>query len=219
MIRIKKDTFLFEVIKQIKSKKAKNDIKAELEYHLYNSKSNWMEKGFSEEEAERKAVQGMGNPTLLGNEFNNIHSPWYIYFLKLNVVSFLYACMVMFPIQLMANEYRISRITDLHIDTVKSFVTLVIPFALLLGTIFLLLLTKKWLRKRKANFWTIILWVPYWVLIISLMTLFFPMAHAADDPGIGIGIIAGGAMIAFPVYILIINLISYVSNNKVKINR
>ncbi|WP_019414834.1 permease prefix domain 1-containing protein [Paenisporosarcina sp. TG20] len=219
MISINKDTFLTEVIKQIKSKKAKSAVKAELEYHLDNSKTNWIEKGFSEQEAEEKTVGQMGNSIKLGIELNQLHSPWYIYLLKLNAVSFLYAIIIWFPIALMAHVYKVSRITGLNISTVNTSVNIIILVVLIVGTLFLFFITKRWLKRRKSNFWTIILWIPYWILLVTLSTIFSSPLINADDPGIGIGIIAFGAMIVFPVYILLINLVSYASNNKAQINK
>ena len=87
------------------------------------------------------------------------------YFIKLNVISILYALMIFVPIQLMANVYRISRRTGWNIGTVNilSSVTIVVGF--IIGTILLFFLTKKWMKSRKANFWTVILWVPYFVFL------------------------------------------------------
>jgi hypothetical protein len=78
------------------------------------------------------------------------------YFLKLNVVSILYAFIVLIPIQLMGNVYRISRLTTWEIDTVNMLIAAIIIVDVIGGTILLLLLTRKWLGDRKANFWTVI---------------------------------------------------------------
>ncbi|WP_256238646.1 hypothetical protein [Bacillus sp. EB600] len=52
------------------------------------------------------------------------------YFIKLNVVSILYALMIFVPIQLMGNVYRISRLTGWNIGTVNTLsgVTIVVGF-------------------------------------------------------------------------------------------
>ncbi|WP_428910807.1 FtsW/RodA/SpoVE family cell cycle protein [Niallia sp. Krafla_26] len=68
-----KDTFLSEVLNQIRSKEAKKFVSSELEYHLKRSKNRWMEKGFNEFDAEEKAVKQLGNPIQIGHELNKLH--------------------------------------------------------------------------------------------------------------------------------------------------
>ncbi|MGO5010528.1 permease prefix domain 1-containing protein [Niallia sp. Sow4_A1] len=216
---MKRDAFLNEVMKQIKSKKAKRDVRTELEYHLNNSKSKWMEKGISEVEAEEKAVEQMGNPIILGTELNKLHTPNYIYFIKLNVISLLYALLITFPIEIMFNVYRISRLTGLNLGTVNTFVIITTVGVLLLGTVLLYTLTKRWLKYRKSNFWTIILWFPYFILLFCLVAAFFPISNEMDNPGYGAGILAIGGILYFPIYILILNIVGYSINNKLNINK
>jgi cell division protein FtsW (lipid II flippase) len=71
----KKQIFINEVTDQIKSKEAKAYVARELSYHLKEAKTTWMEKGFSEGEAEEKAVEQMGSPTKLGIQMNKLHRP------------------------------------------------------------------------------------------------------------------------------------------------
>lgn len=40
------------------------------------------------------------------------------YFLKLNVVSILYALLVFIPIEIMSNVYRINRLTTIRFETI-----------------------------------------------------------------------------------------------------
>ncbi len=71
----KKDLFLNEVTNQIKAKEAKKYVADELGYHLKEAKNLWMEKGLTEIEAENKAVEQMGSPTMLGKQLNKLHKP------------------------------------------------------------------------------------------------------------------------------------------------
>ncbi|MRX74196.1 FtsW/RodA/SpoVE family cell cycle protein [Bacillus lacus] len=70
-----KRTFLERVISQIVSKEAKKFVEEELDYHLAQTKADWLKKGLSEEQAEEKAVKQMGNPEKLGVQLNLLHKP------------------------------------------------------------------------------------------------------------------------------------------------
>lgn len=136
------------------------------------------------------------------------------YFLKLNVVSILYAFIVLIPIQLMGNVYRISRLTTWEIDTVNMLIAAIIIVDVIGGTILLLFLTRKWLGDRKANFWTVILWIPYFVLFTYLIASLFPITYGGDAPNPVTGLIALGGLIVYPVYILILNFLGVTTKNK-----
>ena len=136
------------------------------------------------------------------------------YFLKLNVVSILYAFIVLIPIQLMGNVYRISRLTTWEIDTLNMLIAAIIILDVIGGTILLLLLTRKWLGDRKANFWTVILWIPYFVLFTYLIASLFPITYGGDAPNPVTGLVALGGLIVYPVYILILNFLGVTTKNK-----
>ncbi len=130
------------------------------------------------------------------------------YFCKLNVVSIIYALMVFVPLELIFNVYRITRITNWNISTV-IIVTCVTLIIVIIGvTIILHFLTKKWLDGRKAKFWTVILWVPYFVLFIYVFASLFPMTYGGDSPNPVTGLLALVVLIAYPFYILILNFVS-----------
>jgi cell division protein FtsW (lipid II flippase) len=71
----KKEGFLSEVKKHIKSKEAKVFVHKELEYHLQETKLELMVEGAGEAEAEERAVLQMGSPAELGMQLNKIHKP------------------------------------------------------------------------------------------------------------------------------------------------
>lgn len=136
------------------------------------------------------------------------------YFLKLNVVNILYALMFFIPIQLMANVYRISRLTTWEIGTVNMLIGAIIIVDVIGGTILLLLLTRKWLGERRANYWTVILWIPYFVLFSYINATSFPITYGGDAPNPVTGLIALGGLIVYPVYILILNFLGFTTKNK-----
>ncbi|CRK84743.1 hypothetical protein [Neobacillus massiliamazoniensis] len=136
------------------------------------------------------------------------------HFIKLNMVSILYALMILVPIELMANVYRISRLTGWNIGTVSRLSSVTIVVVSIFGTILLFYLTKKWLKSRKANFWTVILWIPYFVLFSYIIASQFPTTYGGDAPNPVTGLLAIGALIIFPIYILIINFIGYENDDK-----
>lgn len=136
------------------------------------------------------------------------------YFIKLNVVSILYALMIFVPIQLMGNVYRISRLTGWDIGTVNTLSGVIIVTGFIFGTILLLFLTKKWMKGRKANFWTVILWVPYFVLFIYIIASLFPITNGGDAPNPVTGLFVIVGLMVFPFYILIINIIGIPSNDE-----
>lgn len=136
------------------------------------------------------------------------------YFLKLNVVSILYALVILVPLELMANVYRISRLTGWNIDTVSTLSIVTIGVVSIFGTILLFFLTKKWLKSRKANFWTVILWIPYFVFFAYIIASLFSTTYGGDAPNPGTGLLAIGAIMVFPILILIINFIGFTSEKK-----
>lgn len=122
--------------------------------------------------------------------------------------------MVFVPLELMLNVYRISRITNWGISTVNIVTGVTLIFEIIGGTILLVFLTKKWLGEQKANFWTVILWIPYFVLFIFIFASLFPVTYGGDDPNPVTGLLAIGGLIVFPFYILILNFFGMTSNSK-----
>ncbi|WP_258832177.1 hypothetical protein [Peribacillus frigoritolerans] len=136
------------------------------------------------------------------------------FFLKLNGISILYAFMIFVPLELMVNVYRISRLTNWNIGNVNILIGFTNVVAFVAGTILLLFLTKKWMKVRKVKFWTVILWVPYFVLFVYIFASLFPITHGGDAPNPVTGLLAIGALIVYPIYILIINFTGFISDDK-----
>jgi cell division protein FtsW (lipid II flippase) len=108
MTNNKRQIFLKEVTDQIRSKEAKNYVASELNYHLKEAKRILMEKGFTEVEAEEKAVEQMGSPTKLGIQMNKLHRPkvdWWLVLLL--AVSMGLSFLPMFSLGYMEDSYFI----------------------------------------------------------------------------------------------------------------
>lgn len=131
------------------------------------------------------------------------------FFLKLHVISMLYALIFFVPIELMLNVYRINRLTNWEFGTINMLTGTAIIVEFVIGTILIILLTKKWLDGRKASFWTILLWLPYLVLLVYLFAVLFPMTHREDEPNPVTGLLAIGGLMIYPFYILILNFSLY----------
>ncbi len=67
--------FLQIVLGYIQSKEAKQSVRLELTQHLQKAKAAWLAKGYSELEAEAKAVAELGNPMTLGKSLKRLYKP------------------------------------------------------------------------------------------------------------------------------------------------
>ncbi|GAA5416830.1 peptidoglycan glycosyltransferase MrdB [Paraliobacillus ryukyuensis] len=88
------EEFLSKVISKVKSKEAQGLIRNELRNHLQALKQACQQKTFSKEDAEKKAIEEMGNPFTLGEDLNLLHRPkidWVLIALfgMIAVISFL----------------------------------------------------------------------------------------------------------------------------------
>lgn len=122
--------------------------------------------------------------------------------------------MILVPIELMVNVYRISRLTGWNIGTVSKLSSVTIVVVFIFSTILLSFITKKWLKSRKANFWTVILWVPYFVLFAYIIASLFSSTNGGDAPNPSAGLLVIGALMVFPIFILIINFIGFTNGKR-----
>lgn len=67
--------FLNSVCEQIKYKPIRNTIAEELKSHIEDKKEELIEMGKNEEEAEKNAVEQMGDAEIIGKELNKVHRP------------------------------------------------------------------------------------------------------------------------------------------------
>jgi len=88
---LKIKNFLETVCEQIKYKPARQDISEELEIHLQDIKESYLCKGYSDQEAEQKAVEQMGKAEEIGKKLNKIHRPqldWKLLILVVVLIGF-----------------------------------------------------------------------------------------------------------------------------------
>jgi cell division protein FtsW (lipid II flippase) len=69
------EEFLSKVMSRVKSKEAHNKIKKELTNHLQELSQSYKKRGYSQEDADEKAIQEMGNPFTIGENLNPLHKP------------------------------------------------------------------------------------------------------------------------------------------------
>ncbi|MEI2665800.1 hypothetical protein [Rossellomorea sp. LJF3] len=130
------------------------------------------------------------------------------YFIKINVVSLLYALMILVPVELMVNGYRLTRLTGWERETVMDVSGFMIVAIFLIGTVFLYFLTGKWMEGRRASYWTAVLWFPYFLLFMYVIATFFPTKYGGDAPNPAAGLLIIGALVTFPFYVLVMNFLS-----------
>lgn len=126
------------------------------------------------------------------------------FFIKLNTISALYALALYIAIELIINVSHISSLYGWKWEHVYIVIAVVNVIGLLLFTIVFISLTKKWMIGRKNSYWSLILWLPYFILLFYFFTIFFPL-----NTGITIfpryNLLIFGSALLFPVYILFIN--------------
>lgn len=126
------------------------------------------------------------------------------FFIKLNTISALYALALFIAIELIINVSRISTLTGWEWDHVYILIAVINVIGLLLSTLIFIRLTKKWMIGSKYSYWSLILWVPYFILLFSFFYTFVPFSSEVTlFPRFSLLIF--GSCILFPVYILFIN--------------
>lgn len=131
-------------------------------------------------------------------------------FVKINIMSFGYAVMLSFPIQLLANIYRIGRVLSWDLSLVNQVVYSLIFIMFILFTIVFVILTRKYFAENstKLRFISMVLWFPYFVLINFAFSSLFPIVVRGEIPTPVVGLLSLGAMIIHPIYIFVINLLA-----------
>lgn len=126
------------------------------------------------------------------------------FFIKLNTISALYALALFIAIELIINVSPISELTGWKWDHVYILIAVICVLGLLLSTLIFISLTKKWLIGSKKIYWSLVLWVPYFILFLSFFTVIVPLNSGVTlFPRFSLLIFGSG--ILFPVYILFIN--------------
>lgn len=129
------------------------------------------------------------------------------YFVKLNIFSVLYALILVIQTELMGNVYRISRVTNIPINTVRIAIGITVLFIFIISTIIFLLISSKYFYIGRLRYFLTILWIPYFLTIVFLFSYLIPMANI-DEPSPVLGLILFGIYLIYPFYIAVINSIS-----------
>ena len=133
--------------------------------------------------------------------------------IKINLISILYALSLFIAIELIINVYRISRITRWNLDAVMMIIPVIILVGLILSTLLVIFLTKKWVLNKKFGYWLALIWCPYFILFYYLFTYLFPLSSGETLFPI-FNILIYGIMVLYPFYILIINRYVILEKNK-----
>jgi cell division protein FtsW (lipid II flippase) len=171
--------FLDQVRNQIRNNEAKDLVELELNHHLENDKKKFLNNGLSEIEAEKKVVSQMGNPVMLGKQFNKIHRPrvdWWMVGLVIMAVG-----LSLLPILLWDASAGYSRGMKL------------LQGILALGIIFIIM----FLDYRKLLKWKWLFYVAG--LIILLLLILMNTSYMNGSPSIRVGLftIEGTKVIPF----------------------
>ena len=129
-------------------------------------------------------------------------------FLKLDIISILYALILFVPVEFMLNVSNVGNLTTEQATIVNS-MTIITFLVIVLGAgVTLIFPTKKWFGNRKIRLWTAVLWIPYFILFLYVFTKAFPAIAGAmpTNPVISWALI--GTLIIYPFYILMINFFS-----------
>ncbi|MNZ69246.1 hypothetical protein D3C78_875380 [compost metagenome] len=132
------------------------------------------------------------------------------YFMKLNIMSMIYAIMLSIEVQLLVNIYRISRIVGGDVSFVANLVYTLIFIVFILFTVLLVFLNKRYfiISKLKLKLVTVILWIPYFVLINSLFNYFFPISNKGDSPTPFLGLMGIIIIIIHFILVVLLNLLT-----------
>lgn len=132
-------------------------------------------------------------------------------------MSILCGLFLFIPIELMMNVYRIDRLTGWGIGTVNTVIGVSFIVIFVFFTILLVYLTNRWMDGRKAAYWTTVLWLPYFIFFIYVFARLFPITYGGDDPNPVTGLLSLGAMMVYPIFILIILFIGLEKSGKSRI--
>lgn len=135
-------------------------------------------------------------------------------FIKLNIMSLLYAIMLVIELQLLVNVYRFSRITGWEVSTVSNLVLILMSIVSILFIVLLVILNRKYFVVcLKIKLITVVLWIPYLILVNFVFNNFFPMTNRGDLPTPILGLIS---MVLTIAHLFLIFLLSVLTVNKNK---
>ena len=91
MIRKEGETWLRDAVKHIRFPPDRKRVREELNEHMVSRRQDFLAEGFSEEEADRRACEAMGDPEEVGKALAAVHKPFWGYVLcALRILLVLY---------------------------------------------------------------------------------------------------------------------------------
>lgn len=98
-----KEMFLNEVVSHVKFPFDRKEIKSELEDHIEDRMLDYLDEGYSKDEALSLTIKGMGNSSDIGRELNMMHNPFLGWIWKISdiivrvvgVISIMYILLVL----------------------------------------------------------------------------------------------------------------------------
>ncbi|KAA9007516.1 hypothetical protein F4V43_03230 [Paenibacillus spiritus] len=124
-------------------------------------------------------------------------------FLKLNGLALLYGIGCWIPAELFVNVYRIQRIWKLQ--HTYLFIWLLVISAGLAGTRLVYALTKRWLGHTRLKYLLMLLWIPYFILLILGFAELYPIHDPAEVPLPAIGLVLIAWCMVYPFCIAAVN--------------
>ncbi|MGU3472896.1 hypothetical protein ACLBWT_17340 [Paenibacillus sp. D51F] len=132
-------------------------------------------------------------------------------FLRLNLISALYALPFTIYFELGANYYRIGRLTGWSRSQMRLVVEGCPAILWLAVTVLAYAWTRRKFGKKRSRYISAILWLPYSALFFYAFASFFPITDPGDKPNPAVGLMLLGALLAYPVYVLIVNALAPVN--------
>lgn len=129
-------------------------------------------------------------------------------FVKLNIISALYALVLFIQLQPMANIYRFVRITDWSFSTIYMLVAIFNVIVFIISTIVFYFIMRKYLSQGNFRFLLTLLWIPFYAIITLIFYSFFPITVRGEEPAPVLGLVFIGIFLIYPFYIAFINAIS-----------
>lgn len=126
-------------------------------------------------------------------------------FWKIQATSLLYAGMVFIPMELVTNCTRLSRLLGWGLSVTMIISAVFAILSVLLLSVVIARVTKRWLSQRKASYWSVLFWLPYVILFTFLFADLFPITNPADKGGPGDGLLILGMLFMYPLYVLLLN--------------
>lgn len=115
-------------------------------------------------------------------------------------------------IELMVNVYRISRVTGWELVQVNKLILVFCVAAVILTSMAFPKLIRQWLGGRKTSCFSLVLWIPYFVMLVYLLSSWLPIIHPADKPNPVTGLIAMAILALYPGYLAILHLFGIARN-------